>query len=167
MKMDSGGGSGAAMKDPAEKTLEDGGGRERGPKGDAFDEAGEGWKLLPTDEVAKCDTTIEIDAASIEPRVTWGTNPGQVASISGNVPSPEDFESPGEQENAARALQYMDLKPGQRITDITIDRVFIGSCTNGRIEDLRAAAEIAKGHKVAPGVRAMVVPGSPPLKKQA
>ncbi|MCH7642402.1 MAG: 3-isopropylmalate dehydratase large subunit [Chloroflexi bacterium] len=160
-------GARAGMIAPDEKTFEYLRGRARVPKGDAFDEAVEGWKLLPTDEGAEFDTTIEIDAASIEPRVTWGTNPGQVASISGNVPSPEDFESPGEQENAARALQYMDLKPGQRITDITIDRVFIGSCTNGRIEDIRAAAEIAKGHKVAPGVRAMVVPGSTPLKKQA
>ena len=160
-------GARAGMIAPDEKTFEYLRGRARVPKGDAFDEAIEGWKKLPTDEGAEFDTMVEIDAAAVEPGVTWGTNPGQVAAITGNVPSPEDFESPADQENAARALEYMDLKPGQRITDISIDRVFIGSCTNGRLEDLRAAAEIAKGHKVAPGVRAMVVPGSTLTRKLA
>ncbi|MDA1257404.1 MAG: 3-isopropylmalate dehydratase large subunit [Chloroflexi bacterium] len=161
------GGARAGMIAPDEKTYEYLRGRTRAPKGDAFDEAIKDWNELATDEGAEFDALVEIDASEIEPRVTWGTNPGHVATISGNVPSPEDFESPGDQENAARALEYMELKPGQRITDIAIDRVFIGSCTNGRLEDLRAAAAIAKGRKVAPGVRAMVVPGSTLTKKLA
>ncbi len=161
------GGARAGMIAPDAKTYEYLRGRKKVPQGEAFDAAVEGWKQLATDEDAEFDTVVEIDATAIEPRVTWGTNPGQVAAISDNVPSPEDFASAGEQENAARALEYMNLKPGQRITDIKVDRVFIGSCTNGRIEDIRAAAEIAKGYKVAPGVRAMVVPGSTPMKKIA
>jgi 3-isopropylmalate/(R)-2-methylmalate dehydratase large subunit len=161
------GGARAGMIAPDEKTFDYLRGRKKVPHGAAYDEAVEGWKQFTTDEGAEFDAIVEIDASAIEPRVTWGTNPGQVAEITGNVPSPEDFESPDEQENAARALDYMGLTAGQRVTDIKIDRVFIGSCTNGRIEDIRAAAEIAKGRKVAPGVRAMVVPGSTPMKKMA
>ena len=161
------GGARAGMIAPDDKTFEYLRGRKKVPQGDAFDEAVEEWKQFATDEDAEFDAIIEIDAEAIEPRVTWGTNPGQVAEITGNVPNPEDFESADEQENAARALEYMGLTAGQRITDLKVDRVFIGSCTNGRIEDMRAAAEIAKGHKVAPGVRAMIVPGSTPMKKQA
>jgi len=161
------GGARAGMIAPDEKTFEYLRGRKKVPRGDAFDEAVEGWKHFVTDEDAEFDALVEIDAEAIEPRVTWGTNPGQVAEITGNVPNPEDFESADERENAARALDYMGLTAGQRITDLKVDRVFIGSCTNGRIEDMRAAAEIAKGHKVAPGVRAMIVPGSTPMKKQA
>jgi 3-isopropylmalate/(R)-2-methylmalate dehydratase large subunit len=161
------GGARAGMIAPDEKTFDYLRGRKKVPQGDAFDEAVEGWKQFVTDEDAEFDTVVEINAAEIEPRVTWGTNPGQVAGISGNVPHPEDYELPGDQENAARALEYMNLNPGQRITDISVDRVFIGSCTNGRIEDIRAAAAIAKGYKVAPDVRAMIVPGSTPMKKIA
>jgi 3-isopropylmalate/(R)-2-methylmalate dehydratase large subunit len=161
------GGARAGMIAPDEKTFEYLKGRKKVPQGDAFDQAVEGWKEFATDEGAEFDALVEIDATEIEPRVTWGTNPGQVAEITGNVPSPEDFESADEQENAARALEYMGLIAGQRITDLKVDRVFIGSCTNGRIEDMRAAAAIAKDHKVAPGVRAMIVPGSTPMKKQA
>ena len=161
------GGARAGMIAPDEKTYEYLRGRKKVPQGETYDQAVEGWKQLVTDDGAEFDTLVEIDATTIEPRVTWGTNPGQVAEISGNVPSPEDFESTDDQENAARALDYMGLQPGQRVTDITVDRVFIGSCTNGRIEDIRAAAEIAKGRRVAPGVRAMVVPGSTPMKKMA
>ncbi len=161
------GGARAGMIAPDDKTFEYLRGRKKVPQGDAFDEAVEEWKEFATDPGAEFDAIVEIDAEAIEPRVTWGTNPGQVAEITGNVPNPEDFESADEQENAARALEYMGLTPGQRITDLKVDRVFIGSCTNGRIEDMRAAAEIAKGRKVAPGVRAMIVPGSTPMKTQA
>jgi 3-isopropylmalate/(R)-2-methylmalate dehydratase large subunit len=161
------GGARAGMIAPDDKTFEYLRGRKKVPQGDAFDEAVEEWKEFATDPGAEFDAIVEIDAEAIEPRVTWGTNPGQVAEITGNVPNPEDFESADERENAARALEYMGLTPGQRITDLKVDRVFIGSCTNGRIEDMRAAAEIAKGRKVAPGVRAMIVPGSTPMKTQA
>ncbi|MCH8872843.1 3-isopropylmalate dehydratase large subunit, partial [candidate division KSB1 bacterium] len=103
-------------------------------------------------------------AEEIEPTVTWGTNPGHGVGVTGSVPDPGDYEDPGLAENAARALEYMDLRPGTAIQDLKLDRVFIGSCTNGRLEDLRAAAAVAKGHRVADGVRAMVVPGSAAVK---
>jgi 3-isopropylmalate/(R)-2-methylmalate dehydratase large subunit len=127
----------------------------------------ERWKQLPTDAGAKFDRTVIYNAADIEPQVTWGTNPGQVASISSKVPSPGDFADPTEQKAVIQALHYMDLKPGTPIGEIKIDRAFIGSCTNGRIEDLRSAAAVVRGHKVSPSVSAMVVPGSGLVKKQA
>ncbi len=116
---------------------------------------------------AKFDRTEIFQAADIEPQVTWGTNPGQVVSISGAIPHPSDFTDVTEQKAVAQALHYMDLKPGTPIEEIKIDRAFIGSCTNGRIEDLRAAATVVRGHKIAPTVHAMVVPGSGLVKKQA
>jgi 3-isopropylmalate/(R)-2-methylmalate dehydratase large subunit len=124
------------------------------------------WRSLPTDEGATFDKVIEIDAAQLSPFVTWGTNPGMVAPVTGRVP---DVKSLSEADRRATelALQYMDLEPGRRIEDIGIDRVFIGSCTNSRIEDLRAAARVARGHHVNPKVRAMVVPGSQNIKRAA
>jgi 3-isopropylmalate/(R)-2-methylmalate dehydratase large subunit len=132
-----------------------------------FDTASREWAELATDTGAVYDTLVEIGAPAIEPHVTWGTNPGHVAPVSGEVPDPDSFDEPAERENAARALEYMNLRPGTPIQDIKLDRVFIGSCTNARIEDLRAAASVVKGRKVATGVRAMVVPGSTMVKLQA
>lgn len=137
------------------------------PKGTDFQEAVEVWRDLATDDDAKFDKTINVEAGEIEPAVTWGTNPAHVVGVTGSVPFPEDFEDAGEADNAVRALEYMGLSPGTPIQDICLDRVFIGSCTNGRIEDLRIAASVIKGRKVATGVRAIVVPGSTPVKYQA
>ena len=120
-----------------------------------------------TDDNATFDTVVTLQAEEIAPQVTWGTNPGQVISVNDNIPDPASFADPVERASAEKALAYMGLKPGIPLTEVTIDKVFIGSCTNSRIEDLRAAAEIAKGRKVAPGVQALVVPGSGPVKAQA
>ncbi len=125
------------------------------------------WRALPTDDGASFDTEVEVDAAALSPQVTWGTNPGQVVPVTARVPDPGSFESPADREAAERALAYMALEPGTAIEDIALDRVFIGSCTNSRIEDLRAAARAVEGRQVAPSVRAMVVPGSMQVKAQA
>ena len=125
-----------------------------------FDAAVAEWRSLATDEGARFDTVIDVDVTRIAPQVSWGTNPGQVAAVTGYIPHPQG-------EVDARALEYMDLKPGTAIQDIAIDRVFLGSCTNSRIEDLRAAAAIVNGRKVADTVQAMVVPGSALVKAQA
>ena len=140
-------------------------GRAYAPKD--FDAAVAEWKKLPSDPGAKFDRVEIFSARDIQPQVTWGTNPGQVTDIGGKVPSPADFADPTEQKGVANALEYMDLKPGTPIAAVRIDQVFIGSCTNGRLEDLRAAATVVRGHKVAQGVKAMVVPGSGLVKKQA
>ncbi len=132
-----------------------------------FDAAVARWRELPTDEGARYDKSLCFDAADIAPQVTWGTNPGQVTSVDANVPNPADFQDADEQKAAAQSLQYMALTGGVPITEVPIDRVFIGSCTNARIEDLRAAAAVAKGHQVSKRVSAMVVPGSSPVKRQA
>ena len=137
------------------------------PKNAEFDAAVERWKQLPTDEGATYDRTLLLDAAEITPQVTWGTNPGMVTHVTGRVPDPADMATTNEKRATEHALEYMDLQPGTPITDITVDRVFIGSCTNSRISDLRAAAEVAKGRKVAETVSAMVVPGSQAVKRQA
>jgi len=142
-------------------------GRKFAPKGKAFERAVAEWESLATDEGAVFDRRVVIDASTLAPQVTWGTSPGQVVSVDGRVPDPNDFEDEVDRKAAERALEYMGLEPGTHITDIKIDRVFIGSCTNGRIEDLRAAAAIVRGKKVAPHVRAMVVPGSQQVKAQA
>jgi 3-isopropylmalate/(R)-2-methylmalate dehydratase large subunit len=127
---------------------------------DDFEAATERWRTLATDPGASYDRVVEVDVPSLAPQVSWGTNPGQVAPITGAVPDPAD-------ESDERALAYMDLRPGTPLSDIAIDRVFLGSCTNARIEDLRAAAQIVRGRKVASTVRAMVVPGSVGVKTQA
>lgn len=160
-------GARAGLIAPDETTFEYLRGKDFAPKGEAFDKAVAYWKTLPSDEGAKFDAVIDIDAASIAPMVTWGTNPGQVAPVNGVVPDPESISDPVERESARHALAYMDLEPGQKISDITVNTVFIGSCTNSRIEDLRRAAAIAKGRKVKSGVRAIVVPGSGRVFRQA
>ena len=132
-----------------------------------LDAAVQAWKQLPTDEGARYDRVEVFDAAEVGPQVTWGTNPGQVTGIDGRVPKPDDFQDEADRNAAAKALEYMGLKPHAPISSIRIDRVFVGSCTNGRIEDLRAAAAVARGYHVADGVQAMVVPGSGPVKRQA
>ncbi len=161
------GGARAGMVAPDETTFRYMRGRPQVPQGKAFDAAVERWKALPTDPGAKYDKVVEIDARTLEPFVTWGTNPGMVAPVSGRVPDPASFPTPAEQAAAERALKYMALTPGMPIQQITVDRVFIGSCTNSRIEDLRAAAAVVKGKKASPKVYTMVVPGSAAVKLQA
>jgi 3-isopropylmalate/(R)-2-methylmalate dehydratase large subunit len=142
-------------------------GREYAPKGEAWEQAVAYWRTLPTDAGAHFDTTVVLNAADIAPMVTWGTNPGAVAPVTGAVPDPSSVADEGQRTQMQRMLEYMALKPGQKLADVPIDVVFIGSCTNGRIEDIRAAAAVAKGRHVATGVQALVVPGSGQVKKQA
>ena len=137
------------------------------PKGAELDAAIERWRELATDDGAEFDTEVVIDASAISPQVTWGTNPGMVRAVTDKVPALEEFDNPAEREAAERALHYMALEPGTPIEQIAIDRVFIGSCTNSRIGDLRAAAEVVAGRRVASTVNAMVVPGSQQVKAQA
>ncbi|WP_370244338.1 3-isopropylmalate dehydratase large subunit [Salipiger sp.] len=160
------GGARAGLIAPDETTFEYVKGRPHAPKGAQFEAALSWWKTLYSDDDAHWDKVVTIRGEDIEPVVTWGTSPEDVLGISSNVPSPEDFTG-GKVEAAKRALQYMGLEAGQKLTDIKIDTVFIGSCTNGRIEDLRAAAAILKGKKVKDGMRAMVVPGSGLVRAQA
>ncbi len=161
------GGARAGLVAPDETTFSYIKGRPMAPKGENWDKAVAYWKTLSSDEGSTYDKEVVLDAAEIQPSVTWGTSPQDVLPITGNVPDPA-----GEQDNAKRsamerALDYMGLTAGMRLQDVKIDKVFIGSCTNGRIEDLRAVAEIAKGRKVASGIYAMVVPGSGLVKQQA
>ncbi len=142
-------------------------GRLYAPKGRDFEEAVAYWRTLKSDPDAHFDAVVTIDASAIEPQLTWGTNPGQECGISGTVPAPESFSDPVVRKSCADALAYIDLKPGQKLAGTPIDLVFIGSCTNGRIEDFRAAAAVLKGRKVAPGVTALAVPGSMWVKEQA
>ncbi|WP_330510201.1 3-isopropylmalate dehydratase large subunit [Petrocella atlantisensis] len=142
-------------------------GRQHAPKGDAFEDAVVTWRALASDDDAVYDATLEFDLNVLEPQVTWGTSPSMGASISDVVPSPSDFESADDQKSCENALEYMGLTSGTPMSDIKIDYAFIGSCTNGRIEDLRAAAKVAKGRKVAEGVTALVVPGSQKVKLAA
>jgi 3-isopropylmalate/(R)-2-methylmalate dehydratase large subunit len=142
-------------------------GRPRAPKGGQWDKAVAYWKTLHSDADAKFDADVTLNAADIAPMVTWGTSPEQGLPITGHIPDPAKIADTNQRAGVERALSYMDLKPGTALSDVKIDRVFIGSCTNGRIEDLRAAAVIAKGRKVAAHVGAMVVPGSGLVKKQA
>ena len=160
-------GARSGMIAPDDTTYEYLAGKRFAPKNAEFDAAVERWKQLPTDEGATYDRTLLLDAAEIAPQVTWGTNPGMVTHVTGRVPDPADMATTNEKRATEHALEYMDLQPGTPITDITVDRVFIGSCTNSRISDLRAAAEVAKGRKVAETVSAMVVPGSQAVKRQA
>ena len=137
------------------------------PKETDWDDAIAEWKELYSDESATFDKVITIDADELEPSISWGTNPSQVIFVNDTIPHPDDFENESEKEAATRALEYMDLEPGEKISEIQLDRVFIGSCTNGRIEDLREVAEVVKGKKVAETISAMIVPGSTLVKKQA
>ncbi|WP_203364127.1 3-isopropylmalate dehydratase large subunit [Bacillus sp. REN10] len=160
-------GARAGLISPDEKTVEYLRGRRHVPEGEAFEQLAEQWLALATDEGAQYDQTLEIEGEEIEPQVTWGTNPSMGSGISATVPNPNDFDREADQESVARALEYMGLEAGTKLADIPIDYVFIGSCTNSRISDLRAAAEVAKGRKVQPGVTAIVVPGSQAVKQVA
>jgi 3-isopropylmalate/(R)-2-methylmalate dehydratase large subunit len=162
-------GAKAGLIAPDDTTFEYLAGRPEAPSGDLWDAAVADWKTLYTDEGASFDKEITLDGSAIEPHVSWGTNPGQVIAISARIPAPEDFETDIERSAAERALQYMDLTAGQSMTEVPVDTVFIGSCTNSRIEDLRSAAEVIRssGKQVADGVRTLVVPGSFAVKKQA
>ncbi|OAN56880.1 3-isopropylmalate dehydratase large subunit [Magnetospirillum moscoviense] len=142
-------------------------GKPRTPKAAAFEAALAYWKTLKTDEGAHFDAEVVIDASQLVPQITWGTSPEDVMPITGTVPNPADIADEGKKKAVTRSLEYMGLTPGMKATDIKIDVVFIGSCTNGRIEDFRAAASIFKGRKVAPGVQALIVPGSGLVKEQA
>jgi 3-isopropylmalate/(R)-2-methylmalate dehydratase large subunit len=153
-------GARAGMIAPDDVTFEYLAGRRHAPQGADWDAAVEYWRSLVTDDDAQFDAEVVIDAAQLSPFVTWGTNPGQGAPLSASVPEPSAFTDPLERTAAERALEYMDLVPGTPLRDINVDTVFVGSCTNGRIEDLRAAAAVLEGRRVADGVRALVVPGS-------
>lgn len=160
-------GARAGMVAPDETTFEYVKGREFAPQGKDWDAAVEYWKTLPTDEGAEFDTVVEIDGSALTPFVTWGTNPGQGLPLSASVPDPESFGDDGEKAATEKALAYMDLTPGTPLRDIQIDTVFLGSCTNARIEDLRAAADVVKGRSIAANTRMMVVPSSAVVKAQA
>ncbi len=160
-------GARAGMIAPDETTFAYLQGRRFAPQGEAWELALQNWRALVSDAGAVFDREMTIDATKLAPRVTWGTSPGMVTSIDSTVPSPEEALSEADRKSFARALEYMDLQPGTKIEDIAVDAVFLGSCTNARIEDLRAAAEVVKGRHVATTVRAMVVPGSQVVKRQA
>ena len=160
-------GAKAGMVAPDETTFAYLKGRPHAPEGEAWDAAVEYWRTLRTDEDAVFDAEVDIDASTLTPFVTWGTNPGQGVGLGEAVPSPEDFSDPVDRAAAERALEYMDLVAGTKMKDIRVDTVFLGSCTNGRIEDLRLAASVLAGRKVADGVRMMVVPGSARVRLQA
>ncbi len=160
-------GARAGMVAPDQTTFDYLRGRPHAPEGADWDAAVEYWKTLVTDEGATFDAEVFLDANTLDPFVTWGTNPGQGVSLLGQVPSPEDFADPNERAAAERALEYMDLKAGTPMRDIKVDTVFLGSCTNSRIEDLRAAAAVIQGKKKADGLRMMVVPGSARVRLQA
>ncbi|MBN9257313.1 MULTISPECIES: 3-isopropylmalate dehydratase large subunit [unclassified Mesorhizobium] len=161
------GGARAGLIAPDETTFAYVKDKPRAPKGAAWDAAVEYWKTLKTDEGAHFDKVIVLDAAKLPPIVSWGSSPEDVVSVQGTVPNPEELADENKRSSKQRALEYMGLTPGTRITDIALDRVFIGSCTNGRIEDLRAAAKVVEGKTVNPRVNAMIVPGSGLVKEQA
>jgi 3-isopropylmalate/(R)-2-methylmalate dehydratase large subunit len=160
-------GARAGMVAPDDVTFEYLMGRDRAPQGAEWDAAVAYWSTLKTDDDAVFDAEIYLDASQLTPFVTWGTNPGQGLPLSAVVPSPDDARDEVERAAIERALEYMDLTPGTPLRDIAIDTVFLGSCTNGRIEDLRSAAEVLRGHRIAPGVRMLVVPGSTRVRLQA
>ena len=161
------GGARAGMIAPDEITFNYLKDKNYAPKDSEWDNATDEWSKLYSDKDAVFDKVVTINATELEPSISWGTNPSQVIFINDTIPHPGDFEEESEKEAASRALEYMDLKPGEKISEILLDRVFIGSCTNGRIEDLREAAEVVKGKKVSETIGAMVVPGSTLVKKQA
>jgi 3-isopropylmalate/(R)-2-methylmalate dehydratase large subunit len=161
------GGARAGMIAPDETTFAYLEGRPAAPRGAAWERALDAWRELRSDDDATFDATVSVDATAVKPQITWGTNPAMVASVDDAVPDPSSYDDPADREAVARALEYMDLEPGTPLADVRIDRVFIGSCTNARLEDLRAAAQVVSGRRVADGVRAMVVPGSAQVKRQA
>ncbi|HVW91714.1 MAG TPA: 3-isopropylmalate dehydratase large subunit [Devosia sp.] len=161
------GGARAGLIAPDEKTFEYVKGRPRSPSGEAYDMAVQYWKTLYSDPDAHFDREVRLDAANLPPIISWGSSPEDVISVTGVVPNPDAIADENRRASKWRALDYMGLTPGMKMTDIAIERVFLGSCTNGRIEDLRAAAAVVKGHKVREGVNAMVVPGSGLVKEQA
>ena len=161
------GGARAGMIAPDEVTFNYLKEKNYAPKGSDWNDAIAEWKNLYSDEDAEFDKVVTINADELEPSISWGTNPSQVIFVNDTIPHPEDFNEESEKEAASRALEYMDLKPGEKINEIQLDRVFIGSCTNGRIEDLGEAAEVVKVEKVSPTIGAMIVPGSTLVKKQA
>ena len=161
------GGARAGMIAPDEVTFNYLKDKTYAPKGSDWDDAIAEWGNLYSDEDAVFDKVVTINADELEPSISWGTNPSQVIFVNDTIPHPNDFDEESEKEAASRALEYMDLKPGEKISEIQLDRVFIGSCTNGRIEDLREAAEVVKGGKVSEKIGAMIVPGSTLVKKQA
>jgi 3-isopropylmalate/(R)-2-methylmalate dehydratase large subunit len=161
------GGARAGMIAPDDTTFRYVEGRPYAPRGAAWEKALDEWRALPTDEGAVFDQELALAANELEPYVSWGTNPGQTVPVTGRVPDPAEVADPAERDSIERALKYMDLAPGTPIQEIRLDRVFLGSCTNSRIEDLRAAARIVDGRRVAAGVNAMVVPGSGLVKLQA
>ena len=161
------GGARAGMIAPDEVTFNYLKQKNYAPKGSDWDDAIAEWGNLYSDEDAVFDKIVTINADELEPSISWGTNPSQVIFVNDTIPHPNDFDEESEKEAASRALEYMDLKPGEKISEIQLDRVFIGSCTNGRIEDLREAAEVVKGKKVSEKIGAMIVPGSTLVKKQA
>jgi 3-isopropylmalate/(R)-2-methylmalate dehydratase large subunit len=161
------GGARAGMIAPDSTTIDYVNGRPHAPSGPAWVDAVEDWASLATDPGAVFDKSLEFDAGAFEPYVSWGTNPGQTVGVTGRVPSPVEAADKDERDSIVRALAYMDLRPGTAVTDIALDRVFLGSCTNARMEDLRAAAALVEGRKVAEGIRAMVVPGSGLVKLEA
>ncbi|AKM07654.1 3-isopropylmalate dehydratase large subunit [Pelagerythrobacter marensis] len=162
------GGARAGLIAPDDVTFDYLEGRPYTPRGEDWDRAVAWWRTLRTDEGATFDKSVVIDAADVEPTVTWGTSPEDVIAIGGRVPAPDSFADPSKQEAARKSLAYMGLEPGQRMADVAIENVFIGSCTNSRIEDLRAAAAVLRGRRKAPGVKwAIVVPGSGLVKRQA
>ena len=161
------GGARAGMIAPDEVTFNYLKEKNYAPKGSDWEDAVAEWGNLYSDEDAVFDKVVTINADELEPSISWGTNPSQVIFVNDTIPHPNDFDEESEKEAASRALEYMDLKPGEKISEIQLDRVFIGSCTNGRIEDLREAAEVVKGGKVSEKIGAMIVPGSTLVKKQA
>src|SRR5262249_8283547 len=162
------GGARAGMVAPDDTTFAYLEGRPFVPRGKEFQDAVARWKQLASDPGASFDMTVELDAAQIAPQVTWGTNPGMVTSVTGRGPDPHPFADPDAQKAATRALEYMALQPGTAMTDIPVDRVFIGSCTNSRLEDLRAAARVVAGKHIARNLKAaLVVPGSRVVKAKA
>jgi 3-isopropylmalate/(R)-2-methylmalate dehydratase large subunit len=161
------GGARAGMVAPDETTFAYIEGRPGAPRGAQWDEAVASWRALASDDAAVYDTVVPIDASAIAPQVSWGTNPAQVLPVTGSVPHPDQYADPIERSAVRRALEYMGLEAGVRLDSLPVQKVFIGSCTNGRIEDLRAAAAVASGRQVAAGVHALVVPGSVKVKRQA
>jgi 3-isopropylmalate/(R)-2-methylmalate dehydratase large subunit len=160
-------GARAGLIAPDETTFSYVRGRPFAPQGAAFDQAVAYWRSLPSDPDALYDSTVILDAAGIAPMVTWGTSPEAVLPVTGTVPNPDDEPDDTRRAQLQRMIAYMGLTPGQKLTELAVDVVFIGSCTNGRIEDIRAVARIVEGRRVAPGVRAMIVPGSGLVKRQA